>query len=72
MHDRRVFARRETETGLEILTNFGQPGLEFDLMYDYKDRIEEQDGIYLRARLERENGVNIPTPIIHQYRLEFS
>ena len=72
MHDRSVFARRETETGLEILTNFGQPGLEFDLMYDYKDSVEEQDGIYLRARLERENGVNIPTPIIHQYRLEFS
>lgn len=72
IHDRSVFSRRETEDGLEILTNFGQPGLEFDLIYDYKDNIEEEEGIYLQAHFERENGNNVPTPTLHKYRLDFS
>ena len=72
MHDHTVFAKRETETGLEILTNFGQPGLQFDLHYDYKDSIEEDRPLYLRAHFERENGENVPSPILRQYRIEYS
>lgn len=72
IHDRTVFAKRETEKGLEILTNFGQPGLSFDLFYDYKDTYEEEKGILLRATFERENGTNVPTPILRNYRLDFS
>lgn len=73
VNDRTVFAKRETENGLEILTNFGKPGLNFDFFYDYKDdRITEQEGIYLRAHFSRDNGLNVPTPILRSYRLEFS
>lgn len=73
INDRTVFAKRETANGLEILTNFGQPGLSFDLFYDYKeDSIDEENGVYLRARFTRENGENVPTPILRSYRLEFS
>lgn len=72
LHDRTVFARRPVEHGIEILTNFAQPGLRFDLFYDYKEDFKEETGLFLRARLSRENGDNVPTPIIRQYRLEFS
>lgn len=72
LHDRTVFAKRETEKGLEILTNFGQPGLSFDIFYDYKDTYEEEEGILLKATFHRENGDNVPTPIIRSYRLDFS
>lgn len=73
MNDRSVFSKRETPTGLEILTNFGKPGLQFDLLYDYKDDdYVEEESIFLRARFLRDNGENIPTPILRSYRLEFS
>lgn len=73
VNDRTVFAKRETESGLEILTNFGKPGLSFDFFYDYKDdRLTEEEGIYLRAQFSRDNGLNVPTPILRSYRLEFS
>lgn len=71
-NDRSVFAKRETEKGLEILVNFGQPGLSFDLFYDYKDSLEVDEGIYLKATFTRSNGENVPTPILRKYRLEFS
>ena len=72
INDNTVFAKRETEKGLEILTNFGQPGMAFDLVYDYKDSIDTEDGLYLRAFFERENGQNVPTPVLKKYRLDFS
>lgn len=72
INDHTVFAKRETETGIEILTNFGEPGLNFDLHYDYKDTLEEHRDLYLKAELERDNGENVPSPILRQYRLEFS
>lgn len=73
MNDRTVFAKRETEKGLEFLTNFGQPGLAFDLFYDYKeDGLDEEEGILLRAHFTRQNGENVPTPLLRSYRLEFS
>lgn len=72
IHDRTVFAKREVENGIEILTNFAQPGLKFDLFYDYKEDFKKESGILLRAHLSRQNGDNVPSPLIRQYRLEFS
>lgn len=73
MNDRSVFAKRETENGLEVLVNFGQPGLRFDFQYDYKEEEGlDEETVFFRARLLRENGSNIPTPILRSYRLEFS
>ena len=72
INDRSVFAKRETETGLEILTNFGQPGLSFELRYEYRDDFETDETIRLRATLLRENGETVPTPVLRSYRLEFS
>lgn len=73
VNDRTVFAKRETEKGLEILTNFGKPGLHFDLFYDYKeDGLPETEGMYIQAHFLRENGQNVPSPILRSYRLEFS
>lgn len=72
IHDRTVFAKREVDNGYEILTNFAQPGISFDLFYDYKEVFTDETKILLRADLTRENGNNVPTPIIRNYRLEFS
>ena len=70
-HDRTVFAKREVEGGWEILTNFWYPGLNFELSYDYKtDDLPEHDNLILKATFTREDGLNIPTPILRSYRLE--
>ena len=72
LHDRTVFARREVEGGIEFLTNFAQPGLTFDLFYDYKEDFKNENTILLRAKFSRQNGDTVPSPLIRQYRLEFS
>ena len=70
-HDRTVFAKREVEDGWEILTNFWSPGLHFRLYYDYKsDDLPDHDQLMLRATLTREDGLNVPTPILRSYRIE--
>ncbi|EMF0415760.1 hypothetical protein I4L69_001641 [Enterococcus faecium] len=73
-NDRSVFSSRQTENGIEILTNFAQEGLKFDFYFDYADEIamEEEAKILLRAHLNRDNGEDIPSPTITSYRLEFS
>ena len=72
IHDRTVFAKREVEDGIEFLTNFAQPGLQFDLFYDYKEEFKDNDKILLKVNFTRENNENVPSPLIRQYRLEFS
>lgn len=72
LHDRTVFAKRETDNGIEILTNFAQKGLRFDLFFDYKEEFTEEDGILMRAIFRRDNGDNVPSPILRKYRLELS
>lgn len=72
LHDRTVFAKREVDNGIEILTNFAQPGVRFDLYFDYKEDFKEDTGILLKAVLRRDNGDDVPTPLIRKYRLELS
>lgn len=70
-HDRTVFAKREVENGWEILTNFWYPGLTFQLYYDYKsDDLPANEQLLLRATLTREDGINVPTPVLRHYRIE--
>ncbi|MFS1019912.1 hypothetical protein ACFC9N_11435 [Enterococcus casseliflavus] len=73
-NDHSVFSTRKTSEGIEILTNFALPGLPFDLYYDYADELalDKEPAMLIRAYLERENGENIPSPVIKSYRLEFS
>ena len=69
-NDRTVFAKRETEDGWEILTNFWSPGLSFTFYYDYKaEDLPAHDQFILRATLSREEGSSVPTPIIRSYKL---
>lgn len=70
-HDRTVFAKRKIEEGWEILTNFWYPGLAFQLFYEYKsDDLPKEEKLLLRARFQREDGLNIPTPVLRNYRIE--
>lgn len=70
-HDRTVFAKRKVAEGWEILTNFWYPGLEFQLFYDYKsDDLPKHDQLLLRAIFTREDGTNVPTPVLRNYRIE--
>lgn len=73
-NDHSVFSTRETKDGLEILTNFALEGLSFDLYYDYTDELalSQEAKMILRAKINRENGENVPSPIIRSYRLEFN
>lgn len=72
MNNRNVFSKRETDNGIEILINFGKPGMKFDLVYDYSEDInEENDRIVLKADFYRENSDTIPSPKLKYYRIEF-
>lgn len=72
IHDRTVFAKRSVENGIEILTNFAQKGLTFDFYFDYKEDFKEEKGILLKATMNRQNGDDVPSPLIRKYRLELS
>ena len=74
MNDRTVFSTRETDKGIEILTNFGQPGMKFDFIFNYVDEsvLEEEAQILLKVNFDRENGSNVPSPVLNKYRLEFN
>ena len=70
-HDRTVFAKRRIEEGWEILINFWYPGLNFRLFYDYKSEdLPDNDQLMLRALFTREDGINVPTPVLRNYRIE--
>lgn len=73
MNNREVFAKRETDDGIEILVNFGKPGMKFDLYYDYSEDINnDNDKMVLKAEFIRENSNTIPSPKLTYYRLEYS
>lgn len=73
MNNREVFAKREIDSGIEILINFGKPGMKFDLYYDYSEDINnDNDMMILKAEFIRENSNTIPSPKLNYYRLEYS
>lgn len=73
-NDRTVFSSREEEgKKIQILTNFGKPGLKFDLVCDYAEEMltDEEPEVLLRATFRRDNGDSIPSPVLNKYRLEY-
>lgn len=73
-NDRTVFSSREEEgKKIQILTNFGKPGLKFDLVCDYAEEMltDEEPEVLLRATFRRDNGDSVPSPVLNKYRLEY-
>lgn len=73
-NDRTVFSSREEEgKKVQILTNFGKPGLKFDLVCDYAEEMltDEEPEVLLRATFRRDNGDSVPSPVLNKYRLEY-
>ena len=69
-NDRSSFAKRQTDDGWEILTNFWSQGLSFTLHYDYKsEELPDHDLFLLRATFRRDENKYVPTPILRRYRI---
>ena len=73
MVDRTKYAIRETETGYELVSNFGVDGLTFDFFFDYAlaSDIEGKE-IVFRATLVREGEEDVPSPTLKKFRLRMA
>lgn len=71
--DRTKYAVSETETGYEIILNYGVDGLLFDFFFDYAlaSDIEGKE-IVLRATFKREGAEDVPSPTLKKFRLRMA
>lgn len=72
--ERGVFALREVEGGTEVLLNYADPGIEYELFFDYvdDDTLDKAKEIKLRVFFDKENVPLTGSPILKHYRIQLT
>ena len=74
IEERDVYSVVEGESGYEVVVNHGEPGLEYDLYYDYAMPMDSLEGkeVLLRATFLRPDDEETPSPVLKRYRIQLA